>query len=103
MEKVSFFSDKHINTFPYVKEAKVADVTDKRIELAGEPAKRVGASPYSGLEEMIDSADFGKVLYFGALRESETPTWSWNNGLFDRKSSGGTILDLSIQNKLVAI
>ncbi len=53
---------------------------------------------YMHAKEVIESGKLGRTLYFGAWRESPTPDWSWNNWLFDRELSGGTVLDLSIHD-----
>ncbi len=54
--------------------------------------------PYVYAKELIDSGRFGRALYFGAFRQSETPTWSWNQWLHDRSLSGGTVFDLQIHD-----
>ncbi|QQO10168.1 Gfo/Idh/MocA family protein [Breznakiella homolactica] len=53
---------------------------------------------YIYAKNAIESGKYGKLLAAGLCRESETPQWSWNNWLHNKKASGGTILDLSIHD-----
>ncbi len=53
---------------------------------------------YMYAKNIILSGELGKPLAVSFCRESETPAWSWNNWLQNKKASGGTILDLSIHD-----
>ncbi|MHB1404718.1 MAG: Gfo/Idh/MocA family protein [Desulfitobacteriaceae bacterium] len=47
---------------------------------------------------VVDSKEMGRPLFFGAWRESATPSWSWNHWLHNPALSGGTIMDLQIHD-----
>ncbi len=53
---------------------------------------------YVYVKQAVVEGRFGRPLFYGCFRESETPMWSWNNWLLDPSTSGGTILDLSIHD-----
>lgn len=53
---------------------------------------------YAYAKRIIESLRLGKPFAFSAFRESEAPSWSWNNWFQNRELSGGTLLDLSIHD-----
>lgn len=57
---------------------------------------------YAKTKELLDSGILGSPLSLVCTRESETPAWSWNNWLYDRNISGGTLLDLSVHDLDIA-
>lgn len=53
---------------------------------------------YYVTKQLLDSGTLGAPVSFVISRESETPAWSYHDWLFDRKLSGGTLMDLSIHD-----
>lgn len=53
---------------------------------------------YIFAKTVIDNQELGQPLFFGAWRESATPSWSWNHWLRYPALSGGTIMDLQIHD-----
>ena len=53
---------------------------------------------YRFAKEIIIGRSLGEPLYYYACRNSATPKWSSNNWLADKKSSGGTVMDLQIHD-----
>lgn len=53
---------------------------------------------YRFAHEAVFQKKYGLPLALTLYRDSGTPDWSWNNWLHDKKTSGGTIMDLSIHD-----
>lgn len=53
---------------------------------------------YMLAKAVVEKQELGRPLFFGAWRESATPSWSWNHWLHDPALSGGTIMDLQIHD-----
>lgn len=53
---------------------------------------------YVKAKELIDSGEYGKVLYARFHRYGGTPWWSWNNWLATGEESGGPVLDMHIHD-----
>lgn len=58
---------------------------------------------YVKTKEIIDSGEYGKVLYARFHRVSGTPWWSWNNWLATGSESGGPVLDMHIHDADTAL
>ncbi|MDY4609685.1 MAG: Gfo/Idh/MocA family oxidoreductase [Sphaerochaetaceae bacterium] len=57
---------------------------------------------YAQAKALLDGGRLGAPISLVCSRESETPAWSWNNWLYDKKISGGTLLDLSVHDLDIA-
>ncbi len=57
---------------------------------------------YAQTKALLSQGRLGVPVSLVCTRESETPAWSWNNWLYDKKSSGGTLLDLSVHDLDIA-
>lgn len=57
---------------------------------------------YVVTKSLLDTGELGTPVSLVCARESETPAWSWNNWLYDKRISGGTLLDLSIHDLDIA-
>lgn len=53
---------------------------------------------YAKTKEIIDSGQYGKVIFATFQRLGSLPTWSADSWLEDKKRSGGMILDLHIHD-----
>lgn len=53
---------------------------------------------YVRAHELIQSGEYGKVLYAKFQRVSETPKWSWDDWLRDGERSGGAVFDMHIHD-----
>lgn len=54
---------------------------------------------YQVLKEIVDSGEYGKILWVSAKRLSAPPDWAWQGWLGDPEKSGGGILDLHIHDQ----
>jgi len=58
---------------------------------------------YVETKKIIDSGDYGRVLYARFHRTSGTPWWSYNNWLATGSESGGVTLDMHIHDADTAL
>ncbi len=58
---------------------------------------------YVRAHEIIQSGEFGRVLYARFHRSGDTPRWSWNNWLGRPEQSGGAVFDMHIHDADTAL
>jgi predicted dehydrogenase len=58
---------------------------------------------YVKAHELMQSGDYGRVLYARFYRSGDTPLWSWNNWLGTGSESGGAVFDMHIHDVDTAI